>query len=739
MVLDFHFEIMKFQFTVWVVVILIREAESIFHISHLNRAIDYMQTYNGVHIKSVVLLTSHSYNLENNAFHEDIQGTASSNQKAMLILHMIMSENTSNTMDIIHKTTFPSLIIFPDFEFSKLLQKAFSEIDEERTRDKTWLIMLSSDYQSHQQMYITVLDAISTFPNYRSKFSLISQIYAVARIRGIVRLFELYQSCTNQPIVIRELTYLSEYKSSESNPTFIWDRRADLRQCSIRVGYFEYGSLLRNQSDYNLVVPESELSLKEGTRQTLTTGGLTMYGPMTQFFAMLQSRLNFSVSWVYVNDKKWGAFDNKTNDWNGIVGMIKRGQIDTSIMDLSVTNARSSVIKFTTPFRNYQYRLFMRKPGPSLSWNTFLDVFHVSYWGAFAASYIVCSMFLFSLSLYSNNVENEELKPWMKILKFGEALSTTARAFVTLDVDQLNYARTKTFISSRVLTLVICMCGMLNYYIYNAGLISYLMVQHYDLPIVELEDILKKPHYKLMVTEGSSLDDFLRYSYELDYKRIWAKTVKENGRLSTYGEIEKQLIDDDQKVLFGSSPSSEMMFDSYPCNVVASRVGYHFHSAAYGLSKDSQYVDLFNHHITSIREKGLETEWFDPEETITKCEDKHGQHFRRFSYIDVISAFVIFGLGCLLAVGYSAIEYTYTWWISRRKIAAIEMKEMLQNDLTRLQNFSMRNNDCVAQIEYDFTRKLSDRRKEGGSEIDALLCDISHRIDKIKSLLEQQI
>ena len=526
-----------------------------------------------------------------------------------------------------------------------------------------------------------------------------------------------------------------ENKSYESKPKFIWDRRADLHQCSIRVGYFEDGSLLRSKSDDPLVVPKSEPVLLEGRRQTFNTSGLTMYGPTTQFFAILQSRLNFSVSWVYVDDQKWGAYDKETKDWNGIVGMVKRGQIDTSILDLSVTEDRSSVIKFTTPFRNFWYRLFMKKPGHLLSWNTFLNVFHVAYWCAIAASFTLCSIFIFSLSLHSNSVENNKNKSWMKILKFGEAFSTTARAFAALDVNQSSYACKQTFISSRVLTLVICTCGTLNFYIYNAGLISSLMVQKYDLQINELEDILVKPHYKLLVLGDSSAEGYLRSTY----KQIWEKTVKENGIIAKPSEGERQIREDSEKVLFSASPLFEMEFDSYPCNVVASKIGYNFHSAAYVFKKDSQYIDLFNYHITSVKEKGLETEWFDSEKTMDECKDTVTNNFRAFSYSDVISAFVIFGLGCLIAVGYSTIECVYPWRRSAGNNACIERKETLQKHLIRLRNLNMTAKECLAQIENEFTRNLFDTNKEGNSEVDCLLCDVSHRYEKIISLLEQEI
>ena len=95
-------------------------------------------------------------------------------------------------------------------------------------------------------------------------------------------------------------------------------------------------------------------------RQSIEINGELMYGPVVQLFPLIQSKLNFSVQWVHVDDKKFGTIHPDVNDWNGIVGMLKRGEIDTSICDLSITQSRSTVISFTDPIRNYEYRLFMK-------------------------------------------------------------------------------------------------------------------------------------------------------------------------------------------------------------------------------------------------------------------------------------------------------------------------------------------------------------------------------------------
>ena len=44
-------------------------------------------------------------------------------------------------------------------------------------------------------------------------------------------------------------------------------------------------------------------------------------------------------------------------------------------------------------------------------------------------------------------------------------------------------------------------------------------------------------------------------------------------------------------------------------------------------------------------------------ETKNECTDSSQNIFKTMSYKDVISAFVIFGFGCILALGYLLVEY----------------------------------------------------------------------------------
>ena len=143
------------------------------------------------------------------------------------------------------------------------------------------------------------------------------------------------------------------------------------------------------------------------------------------------------------------------------------------------------------------------------------------------------------------------------------------------------------------------------------------------------------------------------------YRQIWQKVDTENGIITDLREAERELKYNEHKVLLWCYPDFPMMFDSYPCEVVAAKRAYLKNFGVYPFNKKSQFIKLFNHQINDIREHGWETEYFDSQPGNNRCDDAGGNHFRKFTYEDVISVFVVCGIGCVVAVGYSMLEWTY--------------------------------------------------------------------------------
>ena len=418
-------------------------------------------------------------------------------------------------------------------------------------------------------------------------------------------------------------------------------------------------------SNDQMTDPKLEFKPMQSNRLILRTGGLTLYGQYVKLFSLLQSRLNFSIEWVPIKDNKFGQFDSKINDWNGIIGMIRRKEIDTSILELATSDERSSVVDFTARIEEWKLHLFFQKPSPSLSWTIFLDVFDRAYWCVMVTCIFLVTCFHYFLAFRSNYFDSKNLTTHEEIPNFFGSLSQCVRAFVALDVNNLYNTISVECISKRMFTLVMCGCGMLNFYVYNSGLISYLMDQNYDVPINQLADILEKPSYKLIVEGGTVSEDYLRYARDPIYTRIWEKAVEENGIMSTMKEGEKQVMRNNKNVFFSYSPDFELTFESYPCHIVRSRLGYHSLNAAYAFNKDSKFVELFSYNIMKMLELGVDSKQIIRAKKEVQCIDSTAKYFRTLSYDDLISAFTILLFGCFIAFAYVGIEWQYNAFVSK--------------------------------------------------------------------------
>ncbi len=65
---------------------------------------------------------------------------------------------------------------------------------------------------------------------------------------------------------------------------------------------------------------------------------------------LLQADLGVDIEVHITKDGKYGALDENTNQWNGLIGEIVRREADIAIADLTITDDRSRVVDFTHPF-----------------------------------------------------------------------------------------------------------------------------------------------------------------------------------------------------------------------------------------------------------------------------------------------------------------------------------------------------------------------------------------------------
>lgn len=104
----------------------------------------------------------------------------------------------------------------------------------------------------------------------------------------------------------------------------------------------------------------------------------------------LASKLNFSYTMTATSvDGLWGTREN--GEWNGLLGMIHRGDYDFTINGFLETESRATAFDVSVAY-DYDYvTVFLQKPSPLPEWMNLVRPFPVTIWGLLAVALILAS------------------------------------------------------------------------------------------------------------------------------------------------------------------------------------------------------------------------------------------------------------------------------------------------------------------------------------------------------------
>ena len=702
--------------------IAISKAQGRFDGKQIDKAIAYIEAYNRMNVEMVIYLNDYSQLYNPDSLKTDFDYETLENHQDILNLRLIITPKDNNqTISRIEKSNLRSVIICFEFEYSINLQYIFSEMNSQQLKSKFWLISLSSNFESSKEVYEKLSNSTFEF-SHSSRFSLESQIYVLASIHNTVQLFELYQPCELRELLLVAIATIGDVDQVDPFLSFIWEKRSNLSLCKLRVGYFDFGSYLTSK-----LTNHTDLNTSNYGKNTFIANGRVVEGMYAHFFAVLHEKLKFSVNWVHIDDKKFGSYDDKTKQWSGVVKMINENQIDTFIMPLSMTSSRSNVIKFTNPLEDSSLRLFMQRPSTTASWTTFIDVFSPFYWQTLIGSIFIGSLFIFMIRITQMLKTNKPDK--MKIL--GELLGafcSTCKPFVALDVNPSVREANQRLISGRIVLLVVCVLGMINFQAYNAGLTATLVNLPWSRPVDSLEEVMKHPRYKLLVVKGSSAEDFLRY--EPQYHKLWINSTE---TISNYSQGEDIIKQDHNKVLLAITPEFEIVSNGYPLLMVGSNVVYRRRMVAYPLSSKSSFAQVFNYQILRIKQGGFKLSWKNKKSKINM-----DSAISAISFNNVIATFALLGLGCSFAIGNVLVEWIYRKFACRQGRSVQVNRDSTVKYHSQIEygiEFSRRDRIKTHQL---LTNKIYSKYEYGNSSIDESMDEILLKMEAMLGLMSSE-
>ena len=609
-------------------------------VNDFDKVMTLLSTSNDLETKSIKILSVEN-ELENDysGYYSIIRNSAY--MRKNVVSYFYVDKPSANFSILIQRSTPVLTIVFVG-KSTKPFHELMMSTETIQFEENQWLFIPNSGAKFEE-----FIIELSNLLDLNGKLSLISQIYILEIDNSNFRLFELYKPCEDRKPQISLIIDTLHKKISNSQNEFIWQRRKDLSGCQVKISYINSNTFY-----------EKSLSNQYDNRRgySIKLGAKVFHGIKKPFLEYLLSTLNFSAIPAYADDNSYGTQCESTGEWSGIIGVLSRNEADIGGNWLTITSSRSKVIKYSLPFINVEYKLFMKKPEPVPNWNTFLHVFDYNYWITLTIAVLFCIICLCLVSIIPC-FSSSDNRLFACIYTIQSSIALTCRAMVTYDIEDIQGTPKSTRTSKHLVVFIICSFGMANYYIYNGGIISTLMVKNYKMPIRKLEDFLKKPEYQLLFKKGGSTEQYFSSSSEEYLRQLWEKVNEDNSFITNSDEAEKVIKTDPTKILFYPLDTFKYLYDSFPCEIIASDTSYNQQQWAFGFNKKSTYIKLFNYHISKGMELGLEVYANQKE---TQCATIIEKTFRPVNFEDIFPAFVVASVGCVIAIVLCVAEFIRT-------------------------------------------------------------------------------
>ncbi|KAK4018180.1 hypothetical protein OUZ56_000249 [Daphnia magna] len=391
-------------------------------------------------------------------------------------------------------------------------------------------------------------------------------------------------------------------------------------------------------------------------------------------------------------DKKYGAPDPETGEWNGVVRQILEKKADLAVGSMTINYAREMVIDFTKPFMNLGISILFKIPtSQPTRLFSFMNPLAVEIWLYVMAAYILVSFTLFVMARFSpyewNNphpcnsdsdvVENQfsiSNSFWFitgTFLRQGSGLNPKAAS--TRIVGGIWWFFTLIIISS-----------------YTANLAAFLTVERMIAPIDSVEDLADQSEISYGTLDAGSTMTFFRDSRIETYQKMWRymESKKPSVFVSTYEEGTKRVMEGNFAFLMESTTLDYVVQRN--CNLT--QIGGLLDSKGYGIGtpKGSPWRDRISLAILELQEKGsihlLYNKWWKDTGDVCNRDDKNKESKASALGVENIGGvFVVLLCGLAMAIVVAILEFC---WNSKRN--AQQEKQSLCSEMGEELRFALR-------------------------------------------------
>ncbi|XP_070167336.1 glutamate receptor ionotropic, kainate 2-like isoform X1 [Polyergus mexicanus] len=393
--------------------------------------------------------------------------------------------------------------------------------------------------------------------------------------------------------------------------------------------------------------------LKESANMTIGNDRYEGFG--IDIIHEMSKILAFNYTFEAQADNVYGSLNEKSGQWNGMLGKIIAGTADLAITDLTITAERQNAVDFTSPFMNLGISILYRKPTsapPSLL--SFLGPFSKDVWVHLIAAYIVVSILLFVIG---------KLCPveWTNPYPCIEEPQVLKTPFTFLDtpffvIGALLKSPTgfaPAGISTRTLAIAWWFFTLIITSTYTANLAAALSTKSVVRPFETAEELAAQQKIKYGAKKGGSTLSFFKDSSHKSYQTMFNYMMAhaDDVLMGTNEEGVWKVQQENYAYLMESS--SIEYIKQRKCNVTG--VGGLLDAKNYGIAmrKDAPYHADLSGAILKLSENGVINElydkWWKRKRGGDECKEKIQVKVEALNFEDVKGVFLIMICGIMLS------------------------------------------------------------------------------------------
>ncbi|GFT64052.1 glutamate receptor 2 [Nephila pilipes] len=350
----------------------------------------------------------------------------------------------------------------------------------------------------------------------------------------------------------------------------------------------------------------------------------------------LVEKLKFEFELVLQNDGKYGSLDTN-GKWNGVIGLVQRGEADIGLATLSITEDRWEAVDFSIPYGVIDRVFAVRVPGKMPKVTTFIYPFSQNVWILYILM-ILAATVLFQRIMYR------------RFTLLGSFLSVLG-SVVSQSMEHVRETPWRRVLLGLWMTIAAVMP-----FLYNTSFLSYLtMPEKVPVPrnFEELSKAVLSGKYKCLPTKGTIEQEMLLRS-RIDYLVKMGEMIQKNGWEYSYEERISELLENPVAIITANSGLKLLLGSPPYIAVKVSEDYFGIWHVGIAMKKGFCCRERLNEAIYRIISGGLIEKWLDDisfADTLHKrLKNKHGEPKLQLTLEDLKLAFFTLIIGYALAL-----------------------------------------------------------------------------------------